>query len=222
MKIATWNVNSGSIGDRLSELRSEYSTDIVAMQESAEPIDGSKTCLWAGDLKHKGVSLSSTLPNELAQFDGESSPSVACRFADSELGAFNVLALWAKPTPSYYADLLRTIELHRTFIRERPTIVMGDFNMSVRVHSKGKQFYLLNGLLNHDFDLHSAYHEHTNERFGMETMTTLYHKWGSAGCFHCDFVYVPSAWIPRLRSVTIPGYSKFTTSDHRPVVCDFR
>jgi endonuclease/exonuclease/phosphatase family metal-dependent hydrolase len=220
MKIATWNVNTGAIAYRLSELRAEYEVDIVAMQESAEPLAGATTCLWAGDLTHKGVSLSSTLANELVRLDGESSPCVACRIADSELGAFNILALWAKPKPSYYSDLLKTIELYRTFIRERPTVLLGDFNMSVRIPSKGKQFYLLNGQLNHDFGLHSAYHEHTGERFGMETMTTLYHMWGAAGCFHCDFIYVPTSWIPRIRSVTIPGYSKFTTSDHRPVVCE--
>lgn len=220
MKIATWNVSSGPIADRLIELRSEYEAEIVAMQESAKPIDGATTCHWAGDLKNKGVSVSSSIPTELVRLDGDSSPSVACRIAESELGAFNILALWAKPTPSYYDDLLRSIELHRSFIRERPTVLMGDFNMSVRVHEKGKQFYLLNGVLNHDFDLHSAYHEYTNERFGMETMTTLYYKWGNAGCYHCDFVYIPSCWIPRLRSVTIPGYLKFKTSDHRPVVCE--
>jgi exonuclease III len=220
MRFATWNVNSGSIPDRLDELRSQYDADVVAMQETAEP-DGTTSCLWTGDLKHKGVSLSTKLPCEKVQLDGESSPAVAARFHDSPLGPFNVLVLWAKPTPSYFNDLTRTIDLHSDFICERPTVILGDFNMSVRVHSKGRQFYMLNARLNHDFDVHSAYHEITNERFGMETMTTLYHQWGAAGCFHCDFIYVPSLWISRLASVTIPGYSKFTTSDHRPVVCEF-
>jgi len=220
MKIATWNVNRGPISDRLAELRTEYDADIVALQETSEPTDSRSTCLWAGTLKHKGLSVSSSLPFELVSFEGETSPSIACRVLDSELGPFNILAMWAKPTPTYFADLSRTIELHRKFINECHTILLGDFNMSVRIHSKGKQFYLLNSLLNHDFDLHSAYHEYTKERFGMETMTTLYHLWGAAGCFHCDFVYIPGDWIPRVRSVKIPGYTKLTTSDHRPVVCD--
>jgi len=173
MKIATWNVNSGSISDRLLELRTIYDADVIAMQETAEPLPGQTTCLWSGDIKHKGVSLSSTVHCELASIAGESSPSIAARISESELGAFNILSLWAKPTPSYFADLMRTIDLHKSFIRERPTIVLGDFNMSVRIQSKGKDFYLLNARLNRDFDVYSAYHEYTNERFGMETMTTL-------------------------------------------------
>lgn len=221
MKIATWNVNSGEIAARLNDLRTHGDADIIAMQETAEPAPGPTTCLWAGDLKHKGVSLSAHMPFERAQFIGESSPSIAARFNTSDLGPFNVLAVWAKPTPSYYSDLSRTFDLHASFIRERPTVILGDFNMSVRVHEKGRQFYQLNARLNHDFDVHSAYHEFTNERFGMETMTTLYYQWGNSGCFHCDYVYIPSQWIHKLRSVKIPGYNTFTTSDHRPVVCDF-
>jgi hypothetical protein len=219
MFIATWNVNSGQIATRLAELREVYPTDIVAMQETAEP-PADSACAWSGDLKQKGISLSSNLPYERFEIEGDTSPCVAARVPDSPIGSFNVLSVWAKPKPTYFVDLSRTFDLYAAFIRERPTVILGDFNMSVRVQSKGKQFYLLNARLNHDFDVHSAYHEFTNERFGMETMTTLYWQWGASGCFHCDFVYIPSQWIPRLKSVKIPGYSKFASSDHRPVLCE--
>lgn len=219
MIFATWNVNSGKISKRLSELRETYPSDVVALQETAEP-SGSTDCAWAGGMKHKGLSLSSDLPFEQVFIEGETSPCIAARILESQLGPFNVLAVWAKPTPTYFADLSRTFDLYASFIKERPTVILGDFNMSVRIHSKGKQFYLLNARLNHDFDSHSAYHEFSGERFGMETMTTLYWQWGASGCFHSDFIYVPGMWIRRLKSVTIPGYTKFATSDHRPVVCE--
>ncbi len=221
MKIATWNVNSGAISDRLIELRTHYDTDIVAMQETAEPDSISEACFWAGDLKHKGLSVSSKIACTRVNPVGDSSPAITLKFTASPLGPFNLLALWAKPTPSYFADLSRTLDRHAKFIREQPTVILGDFNMSVRIQQKGRQFYLLNARLNHDFDVYSAYHEFNNERFGMESMTTLYHQWGAAGCFHSDFVYVPACWLPRLTAVTIPGYKKFPTSDHRPVLCEF-
>ncbi len=221
MKIATWNVNSGAISDRLTELRTEHDADIVAMQETAAPATDSPFCFWSGGLQHKGVAVSSKIPCTLAKVAGETSPAVGVRFADSDLGPFNLLCVWAKPAPSYFADLSRTFDLYASFVRERPTVILGDFNMSARLLHKGRQFYLLNARLNHDFDVHSAYHDFTHERFGMEAMTTLYHQWGAAGCFHIDFVYVPARWLPKLTAVTVPGYSKFTTSDHRPVVCDF-
>ncbi|MEO0886872.1 MAG: endonuclease/exonuclease/phosphatase family protein [Cyanobacteria bacterium J06648_10] len=221
MKIATWNVNSGAVSDRLAELRTAYEVDIVAMQETAEPTDAISTCLWAGDMTHKGVSLSSTEPLERFVMKGDTSPCIAATIDNSPLGSFNILSLWAKPTPSYYADISRTLDLYSTFIRKRPTVILGDFNMSARLHDVGRKFYLLNARLNHDFGVFSAYHDYTNERFGMESMTTLYHQWGAAGCFHCDFIYIPASWIPQLRSVVIPGYVKFNTSDHRPVMCEF-
>jgi len=219
MIFATWNVNSGRIANRLAELRDSFPSDVVALQETAEP-DGQTSCAWEGDRKRKGLSLSLDLPYERVRIPGESSPCIAARIHDSQIGPFNVLAVWAKPTPTYFADLSRTFDLYSPFICERATVVLGDFNMSVRVQSKGKQFYLLNARLNHDFDLHSAYHEFTGERFGMETMTTLYWQWGASGCFHCDFVYIPGMRVPRLKNVTIPGYLKCDTSDHRPVICE--
>ena len=221
MIIATWNVSSGAIATRLTELRTEYDADIVAMQETAEPPSNSESCFWSGNLKHKGVSVSSKIPCTLAPVAGESSPAVAVRFANSPMGPFNLLSVWAKPTPSYFADLSRTLDLYASFIRERPTVILGDFNMSDRLRQTGRKFSLLNARLNNDFGVHSAYHELTKEQFGMESMTTLYYRRGTAGCFHIDFVYVPSLWLPRLMAVTIPGYIKFATSDHRPVVCEF-
>lgn len=152
MKIATWNVNSGAIADRLSELRTEHDADIVALQETAAPVMESVSCFWSGDLKHKGVAVSSKIPCTLAEVSGETSPIIGVRFADSDLGPFNLLCVWAKPAPSYFADLSRTFNLYASFIRERPTVILGDFNMSARLLQKGRQFYLLNARLNHDYE----------------------------------------------------------------------
>lgn len=197
-----------------------YDADIVAMQETAEPATASQSCFWAGDLKDKGISVSSKLPCTNTTTASENSLAVAVRITDSPLGSFNLLSVWAKPTPSYFADLSRTFDQYASFLRERPTVILGDFNMSLRLQPTGKQFYKLNARLNHDFDVHSAYHEHTNEKFGMESRTTLYHQWGTGGCFHIDFIYIPATWIPKLASVIVPGHNQFSTSDHRPVVCE--
>jgi len=219
MQLATWNVNNGSVDERLVELNAEFDVDVVAMQESATP-DGDSNYLWDGDLAHKGVSLSSEFLMKQVVVDGETSPCLAARVLDSPFGEFNVLNLWAKPKPSYFADLTRTIDLYSSFIRERPTVIVGDFNMSVRIASKGRQFDLLNARLNHDSDLFSAYHEYTHQGFGMETMTTLYYMWGASRCFHCDFIYIPGEWISRIKKVSVPGFKQFATSDHRPVICE--
>ena len=220
MKLATWNVNSGTVERRLAELQAVFPSDIVALQETANPPDYSAACFWAGDIEHKGLSLSTNLKAERFEVVGDSSPAIAARVLDPMFGEFNLLHLWAKPTPTYFADLMRTIDLYERSIRQRPTVILGDFNMTARLRSNGRHFYTLNGRLNGDLNVHSVYHEITNEKFGMESMTTLYHQWGSSGCYHCDFIYVPADWLPSIRSVTIPGYTSLSTSDHRPVICE--
>ena len=54
----------------------------------------------------------------------------------------------------------------------------------------------------------------------METMPTLYFKWGYEGCFHCDFIYVPAPWISRIKKVFVAPYRDWESSDHRPVICE--
>lgn len=92
--------------------------------------------------------------------------------------------------------------------------------MDVRIRDKGRQFYTVNAKLNNDFNLFSAYHEFHTERFGMETMPTLYFKSGYEGCFHCDFIYVPASWISRIKKVFVAPYRDWELSDHGPVICE--
>lgn len=167
----------------------------------------------------KGLSISYGGRMREMPLTNNPSPSITAIIEGSPLGDFNVLVIWAKPTPSYFDDVMATLDAHRTFIAERPTVIMGDFNLDVRIRDKGRQFYLVNAKLNNDFDLFSAYHEFTDERFGMEIMPTLYFNWAYKGCFHCDFIYVPASWIPRIASVSVAPYRDWESSDHRPVIC---
>jgi endonuclease/exonuclease/phosphatase family metal-dependent hydrolase len=220
MIIATWNANNGRHVDRLAQIRGDFQPDLVALQETVAPPGGTEG-EWAGDRATKGLSLESRFPHERVVLPGETSPCIAARLAGSPLGPFNVLAVWAKPRPDYFADLIRTLDFYQDFLAERDAVVLGDFNMSVRVQGKASQFHELDARLREQFRMRSAYHAFTGEPFGQEVSPTLYWQFRPNQPFHCDFVYIPETWVSRLRSVVVPGHSDYdATSDHRPVVCE--
>ncbi len=219
MILATWNVNNGQHADRLAQVQGDFQADLIVLQETAAPPAGA-IGEWVGDRPSKGVSFDSCFPYERVGLSGDTSPCIAARITDSPLGAFNVLAVWAKPlNDSYYADLTRTFDLYSDFIRERPTVVLGDFNMMVQIAGKGRrEFDAMSRRLSEEFGVVSAYHAHTGEPFGEEVSPTHFHQWRADRPFHCDFIYLPTAWTPRVKAITVPGFGQYGDSDHRPVV----
>jgi endonuclease/exonuclease/phosphatase family metal-dependent hydrolase len=223
MILATWNVaTDADLEARLASFRGEFAPDAIALQEPSQA--AASSCReWCGDGRSKkGVAFDTRLPYERVILDGTTSPCIAARIIDSPMGPFNVLAVWAKQLAnSYFEDLRQTLDLHAAFITERPTVVMGDFNLDVRIQGKGRRdFDRMNRRMEDNFGCVSAYHAHTGEPFGVETAATHYHAYDAARPFHCDYVYVPTAWASRLRSVVVPGFDRYAKSDHRPVVVE--
>ena len=222
MIIATWNVFSGLTEERTGQLNSAFNADIIAFQEtdSSEPNENSA---WVGDAgkTRKGVSVWSKHPFNICTPNKKTSPSLGIAIDDSPLGDINILNLWGKPTPTYYEDLMRSLTAYDEFIKSRPTIILGDFNISPRLKGKQAQFNKLNSYFESELDMRSAYHHFKRETFGMETRTTLYFKWGHDGCYYCDYIYVPRSLCSRIKSVSVPGFKAFESSDHRPVICEF-
>ena len=84
---------------------------------------------------------------------------------------FNVLGVWAQADPNYSAAILQGLTLYRDFLREGPSILLGDFNSSVAWDEKhGRTDHRdLEGRLRQEFGLVSAYHAATAEPPGTET-----------------------------------------------------
>lgn len=221
MKIATWNVFNGTSEQRSRKLSD---TDIIAFQET-DKTENSMSCVWTGDegKRFKGVSVWSSrhrfscLPHK-----PHCSPGLAAVFNDTPLGAIQILNLWAKPKPDYCEDLINSLKSYREFILRAPTIVLGDFNISPKLSGKKRKFRNALSVLEHDFGLTSAYHHHFGDTFGEENYPTHYHHRKEEKPFHIDFVFLPDALLARLNTVTVPDYSSYSTSDHRPVICEFK
>ncbi|MEM9941955.1 MAG: endonuclease/exonuclease/phosphatase family protein [Planctomycetota bacterium] len=220
MIIATWNSCGGTVDSRSTELQSFSSFDILALQEVQKPENCLEGVYWNGASELKGVAVCTQYPSQQVVFDDSITPFLAVRILESPLGPFNLLAVCAKRQPSYCKDLIRTFDQCEDFLKESPCVILGDFNATARLQNTTKQFDELQDHLHRKLKLVSAYHQFKKQTFGMESFTTLYFRWGTAGCFHIDYVYIPQNWISYLNSVTIPGFKTLTTSDHRPVVVE--
>lgn len=106
-----------------------------------------------------------------------------------------------------------------------PTILAGDFNHNVswdpgmpyaKQHARTLDAAHRAGLV-------SAYHQHAGEKQGVESSPTLYWRGAGQGTFHIDYAFIPEAWLPRLRGVSVgskPDWIDSGLSDHVPLVVD--
>ena len=220
MKIATWNVFSGTSAARGAELT--Y-MDIIAFQETSQT-ENTNSCVWAGDNNSqiKGVSiLSPSYSFSVTPPMPQCSPGLAARFDDTPLGTIQILNLWAKPKPDYFDDLINSLGAYENFISKVPTIILGDFNISPKLSGKKRKFEKLVSVFEDSLGMSSAYHHYFGETYGEESRPTLYHLWKEDRPFHIDFVFLPRELIARLKTVAVPDYLSHATSDHRPVICEF-
>lgn len=140
----------------------------------------------------------------------------------SESTEFQILGVWAQHKGVKGDPTFRTLENCADFIRQRPTIVAGDFNNNVNwdIGKKKNQFADTLSLIG-DLGLRSAWHDFKSERYGEETAPTLYWRRSSTRVYHIDYVFLPNHkdWKPS--SVEIGSYADWVASglsDHAPVI----
>jgi endonuclease/exonuclease/phosphatase family metal-dependent hydrolase len=140
------------------------------------------------------------------------------RHAGREL---NVVAVWpwqTKSAKTAYRQAHEGIELHRGWIGQRDTVMLGDFNANANF--KGHNWKDLLGLLE-SLNLVSAYHEYFKEEPGREHQPTHFHLGRQTSPFHLDYCFIPRAWLPYLSVVQVGTYADWGgISDHAPVIVD--
>jgi endonuclease/exonuclease/phosphatase family metal-dependent hydrolase len=134
---------------------------------------------------------------------------------------FNVAGVWpwaTRTAKTSYRQAHDALVLHRDWIRQRPTVLLGDFNASASYEGRNWQelIELIRGL-----ELTSAYHRFTNQEFGREADATHFHRGKRSSLFHLDYCFVPEAWASRILSVKVGTFDDWhTISDHAPLVVD--
>ena len=229
MRIITWNCCVGDFRTKIAKI-SEFEPDLLAVQEM-EDID---QILWfpgssQPTFRHRSTDPSTNRGVGVLSFKNaiitpvDDSDPMAFRRFDVTVGShnFQIVSVWtadAKPHKAAYKQAHEGIARHRAWIRQKPTVILGDFNHSASFD--GRAWRSLMDLIE-PLELKSAYHEFFGEDFGSETRFTHYHGGKQTSTFHIDYCFIPKDWVSRLRSVQVGSYEDWRPfSDHVPLIVD--
>jgi endonuclease/exonuclease/phosphatase family metal-dependent hydrolase len=104
-------------------------------------------------------------------------------------------------------------------------VLGGDFNVAVGYRKEGEPVRILRGerdildRLAQDFGLVSCWQAANPQRPLAQTL-----RWSGnpSAPYHCDGIFVPRSWLPRLKTCRVVRGTRWTRlSDHNPVVADF-
>jgi exonuclease III len=136
--------------------------------------------------------------------------------------AFQVVAVWTfdtKVAATTYRQAHEGLRRHEQWIRQAPTVVLGDFNITARYKSGAAWRDLVDLLA--PLDLTSAYHHVHRETPGQETHPTYFHKGREDDPWHIDFCFIPTAWVQRVTKVEVGRHAEWRdVSDHVPLIVD--
>lgn len=99
-----------------------------------------------------------------------------------------------------------------------PTILAGDFNHNVswdtgipyeKQHARTLDAAKRAGLV-------SAYHQRFGEAQGAENTPTLYWRGAGHKTYHIDYAFIPDAWLPLLRQVSVGCWFQGGVDRFRP------
>ncbi len=232
LTLVTWNCCAGFAKKQahLDELR----WDVAVVPECSER-DASAyadaaglSLVWDGDAR-KGLAVFAR--EAVLELDERYEPEfqfvLPVRVAGRQ--TFHLLAVWTKLIKWQGRDLRYVRLLHpaldhyEAFVREQPTVLMGDLNSSANFDSEhpGQNHTLLVERLER-LGLESAYHYYSGESQGEETTATHYFWRRRERPFHIDYCFVPREWLPRAE-VTVGGYDDWIAhSDHAPLGVEMR
>jgi hypothetical protein len=207
--------------------------DVLAVQE-VEPIDS--LLLFTGDRQptfrdrsapasspKRGLGMFSYTQTLLRPEDGAEPFCGVRRYRAERNGlSFNVIGVWTWGTRSAktsYRQAHDGLQAHEAWIREWPTVVLGDFNANASF--KGNNWKQLRELMD-QLGLVSAYHSHfRDEPFGQEKRATHFHRGKEAARFHLDYCFVPEKWARHITRVEVGTFAKWHEfSDHAPMIVD--
>jgi len=231
MRLITWNCRVGGFRIKAKHI-APLRPDILAVQE-VEPLD--HELFFDGECQptyrdrtadpaypKRGIGVFSYTGVEMTPVD-TADPAYCFRRYEARQKdlAFQVVAVWPAKTDdrtTSYKQAHEGLRRHADWVRQRPTVIMGDFNDNAS-YEGGKSWQRLLDLIR-PLELESVYHHHFSESFGAETRPTYFHQ-GKETKFHLDYCFVPRAWLEHIRQVEVGTYEKWhDASDHAPLIVD--
>ena len=234
MKLLTWNCQ-GAFRKKAQQLTPLQPTLAVIQececpaklrfpQGTPQPAD----FLWQGENLDKGVGIFAygdlrfTLD---ARYDPAFRHCIPIRVQGEQ--ELHVLAVWAmghqQKARSYIGQVYHALLHYADFIRERETILVGDFNSNaIWDHERAVSNHSAVVRLLHDAGMVSVYHAYFNEAPGREQQPTFYWHRNAHKGYHLDYCFVPKPWLARLTTVTVAPFTPWSEhSDHTPMLIEF-
>ncbi len=229
MKILTWNCN-GAFRKKIEFLQ-QIEADIYIIQE-CENQQQSKgayeawlpNLIWKGNNKNKGLGVFAREDYKLEQLyweDFELELFLPIRVNDN----FQLLAAWTKYANSltfqYIGQLWKYLQLHEELIKVQPTLICGDLNSNA-------QWDVWDRWWNHSdvvnqlqaMNIHSLYHELSNEEQGKETLPTFFMNRNHEKNYHIDYLFCHRNLFSKNNSSfkIFDKYEWLNYSDHIPLL----
>jgi len=141
--------------------------------------------------------------------------------------AFNLYAVWANnpedPDGRYVTQVWKAIHHYDKFIRNKQTILIGDFNSNTiwdKPRREGNHSTVVERLENKG--IYSVYHRYFKQIQGKEQHPTLYMYRHQDKPYHIDYCFASEDIASKLQSVEIGEYDFWMNySDHVPVIVTF-
>ena len=220
IRIISWNCNNGTIEQNI-EFLSDFHADVVVLQEVKKPKESIQNHFWFGDNPRKGHAIiaSQDYSVEMYADRGENPDAIPIIIHGPTI--FNLLMVWTHAKMLYVEGMQQIIDEYSSFLKTRPSVIIGDFNSSTNFDHLHKNFNhsTMVDLLLNEYGLVSAYHKKFSCNQGEESHPTHYYRWKKEKPFHIDYCFIPDTWI--IENMTIGNYEDWRElSDHRPLIVD--
>jgi exodeoxyribonuclease-3 len=223
IRIITWNCCRARFTDASAALE-QLDPSVGVLQEARRPALVPPRYQWTGPNPRNGLAIYAPTGTTV-RFEPELDEGLWSILPARSEGAvtLQLLVVWAQRADGYIAGLNRALDVYSDFLRNAPTVILGDFNANAIWDSPRRptDFSRTAGRMRDEFGLTSAYHAYFGEAFGAETRATYYFWWKKERPFHIDYCFVPSAWVSQIARVDVVDTEPWSKlSDHRPLVVD--
>ena len=225
MRLVAWNANYNRHRRNLEDdvaILGQFDADVLVIAETAPPRP-SNPCgaVFAGGTP--GLAVIARDGMTIERYDvGAMPPRLSLGLRIVAPWRCDIIAVWpviGPGMPSYHEGLMAMLEHFAPLLTRGRAIMAGDFNSSSRVVAQASSHASFVAKAA-ECGLASAYHEHTGEAHGQETIGTYRHGMSDHYAYHLDYCFISHPLLSSARYRVCDDPSWATLSDHRPVVLD--
>jgi hypothetical protein len=233
VKLAVWNCQGALHEDEKWQALTALRADIAVLPECADPkrpemkklVEATRCRTWFGSDETMGLGVVSFGRYEftpLPRTPDEHADILAVKVV-APCAEFILMGVWTRKQPRKYVENLHDVlDRHESLLRSHDVVLAGDFNSNTiwdKKHGRRSHSRLVERL--DALGLVSAYHSSRREAHGSEKEMTFYMRRNINQPYHIDYVFLPRAWLPRLRTCSVGEAATWLrVSDHSALVVE--